>query len=42
MAAKSRRRAPVGSAVLWDTAKAKELFGDIARGDTSGLDKFAK
>ena len=33
---------PVGSSVLWDTAKAKEMFGDLARGDTSGLDKFAK
>lgn len=31
-----------GSSVLWDNQQAKELFGDIARGDTSGLKKFAK
>jgi LCP family protein required for cell wall assembly len=30
-----------GSSVLWDNAKAKEMFGDIARGDTSDLKKFA-
>jgi hypothetical protein len=28
--------------VLWDDARAKDLFAQIARGDTSGLDKFAK
>lgn len=33
---------PVGSAVLWDSEKADELFGDLARGDTSDLDKFAQ
>jgi LCP family protein required for cell wall assembly len=33
---------PVGSAVLWDTAKSKAMFSDIARGDTSGLNKYAK
>jgi LCP family protein required for cell wall assembly len=33
---------PVGSAVLWDAAKSKALFSDIARGDTSDLDKYAK
>jgi LCP family protein required for cell wall assembly len=33
---------PVGSAVLWDTTNAKALFGDIARGDTSKLSKYAK
>jgi LCP family protein required for cell wall assembly len=32
---------PVGSAVLWDTAKAKAMFADIARGDTSKLSKYA-
>ncbi len=32
----------VGSAVLWDPAKSKAMFSDIARGDTSGLDKYAK
>jgi LCP family protein required for cell wall assembly len=33
---------PVGSAVLWDPAKSKAMFSDIARGDTSGLSKYAK
>jgi hypothetical protein len=33
---------PVGSAVLWDTAKSKAMFADIARGDTSDLDRYAK
>jgi anionic cell wall polymer biosynthesis LytR-Cps2A-Psr (LCP) family protein len=33
---------PVGSAVLWDTPKSKAMFADIARGDTSGLGKYAK
>ena len=31
-----------GSAVLWDDAKAKAMFADIARGDTSDLKKYAK
>ena len=31
-----------GSAVLWDDKQAKQMFGDIARGDTSGLAKYAK
>lgn len=31
-----------GSSMLWDNAKAKEMFGEIARGDTSKLDRFAK
>jgi len=33
---------PVGSAVLWDSNKAKAMFSDIARGDTSGLAKYGK
>ena len=33
---------PVGSAVLWDDAKARAMFSDIARGDTSQLAKYAK
>ncbi|OYO21028.1 transcriptional regulator [Enemella dayhoffiae] len=33
---------PAGSSMLWDTARAKEMFGEIARGDTSRLDRFAK
>ena len=33
---------PVGSAVLWDEAKAKAMFADIARGDTSKLAKYAQ
>ncbi|MBO0810494.1 MAG: LCP family protein [Microlunatus sp.] len=32
---------PAGSSVLWDTQQAKEMFGDIARGDTSHLKRFA-
>lgn len=33
---------PVGSAVLWDDAKAKAMFADVARGDTSDLKKYAQ
>ncbi len=33
---------PAGSAVLWDDDEAKEMFADIARGDTSALDKFVR
>jgi LCP family protein required for cell wall assembly len=33
---------PVGSAVLWDNAKAQTMFTEIARGDVSGLGKYAK
>ena len=33
---------PAGSAVLWDEAKAEEMFADIARGDTGALDKFVR
>jgi LCP family protein required for cell wall assembly len=33
---------PAGSAVLWDNDKAKAMFADVARGDTSGLSKYAK
>lgn len=32
---------PVGSAVLWDKQKAKAMFSDLARGDTSNLGKYA-
>jgi len=31
-----------GSAVLWNKTEAKKMFRDIARGDTSGLSKYAK
>lgn len=31
-----------GSAVLWDEAKAEEMFGDVAAGDTSELERFAR
>ncbi|HEX8488682.1 MAG TPA: LCP family protein [Propionibacteriaceae bacterium] len=31
-----------GSAVLWDDKEAKEMFDDIARGDTTDLAKYAK
>jgi LCP family protein required for cell wall assembly len=33
---------PVGSAVLWDEKDAQAMFDDIARGDTSDLEKYAK
>jgi LCP family protein required for cell wall assembly len=33
---------PVGSAVLWESNKSKAMFSDIARGDTSGLAKYAR
>lgn len=33
---------PAGSAVAWDDAAAKLLFAEMARGDTSGLARFAK
>jgi len=33
---------PVGSAVVWDDQKAKAMFADIARGDTSDLKQYAK
>jgi LCP family protein required for cell wall assembly len=33
---------PVGSAVLWDPARSKAMFSDIAHGSTSGLSKYAK
>ena len=32
---------PVGSAVLWDESEARAMFRDIARGDTSDLEKYA-
>jgi anionic cell wall polymer biosynthesis LytR-Cps2A-Psr (LCP) family protein len=35
-------RTSAGSAVLWDKKKAKAMFGDIARGDTSELEKYTK
>jgi LCP family protein required for cell wall assembly len=31
-----------GSAVLWNQTKAKKMFADISRGDTSNLKKYAK
>lgn len=31
---------PAGSAVLWDEAKASQMFGQIAKGDTSKLKQF--
>ena len=31
-----------GSAVLWDEEEADALFGDLARGDTSDLEKYAR
>ncbi len=33
---------PVGSAVLWDSSAAQEMFAAIAKGDTSKLGKYAK
>ena len=40
--ANSNASTPAGSSVLWDDAKAKAMFGMIAKGDTSGLDQFVK
>jgi LCP family protein required for cell wall assembly len=40
--ADSAASTPVGSAVLWDSAKAKAMFGDIARGDTSKLSNYSE
>lgn len=31
-----------GSSILWDDEAAADMFGQMARGDTSGLDKYAK
>ncbi len=33
---------PVGSSVLWDDGLAQAMFGEIAKGDTSKLGKYAK
>lgn len=33
---------PAGSAVLWDSSAAQDMFAQIARGDTSKLSKYAK
>ena len=33
---------PAGSAVLWDSSAAQDMFAAIARGDTSKLAKYAK
>lgn len=35
-------RTSAGSAVLWDTDRAKAMFDDLARGDTGDLDQYAK
>lgn len=35
-------RTSAGSVVLWDADEAEALFDEIARGDTSQLDRFAK
>ncbi len=35
-------RTSSGSAVLWDKKKAQAMFDDIAKGDTSQLEKYAK
>ena len=34
-------RTSAGSAVLWDSDKAKAMFSDLARGDTADLNKYA-
>ncbi len=33
---------PVGSAIQWDADRSQSLFADLARGDTSDLDQYAK
>lgn len=40
--AQTDAKTPAGSAVLWDGAKAKELFGLINSGTTDGMDRFVK
>lgn len=40
--ANTNYQSPAGSAVLWDQKKAKKMFGDISRGDTGKLKKYAK
>lgn len=35
-------RTSAGSSVLWDKEKAREMFGMLAKGDTTGIEKFAK
>ena len=40
--ADTNARTSSGSAVLWDKKKAKAMFADIARGDTSNLEKYTK
>lgn len=40
--ANSNYYSSAGSAVLWDKKKAKRMFSDISRGDTSNLKKYAK
>jgi len=40
--ANSNYSTAAGSSVLWNTSEAKAMFADIARGDTSGLKKYAK
>ncbi|HLT60337.1 MAG TPA: LCP family protein [Microlunatus sp.] len=34
------RSTPAGSAMIWDEEKAAALFGDLAKGDTSKLEKY--
>ncbi|WP_051214818.1 LCP family protein [Granulicoccus phenolivorans] len=38
--ADANRRTSAGSSVIWDNAKAKDMFGQLARGDTSNLERF--
>ena len=33
---------PAGSSVLWDNAKAKQLFAQLATGDTTGVEQYLK
>ena len=33
---------PVGSAVLWEEAKAQKMFADLARGETSRLERYTE
>lgn len=40
--ANSNYYSSAGSAVLWNKKKAKKMFSDIKRGDTSNLKKYAK
>lgn len=40
--ANANAQTSAGSSMLWDSTRATAMFEEIARGDTSGLDRFAR